>query len=131
MKKLSKKLNNINKTKTMLITIWSIIFLIIIIIIIFSAHNKRITTQYNYLENEFNKLGAKYAKDNNIYASKNNPLKIDVELFKDNSKIKKTKLYNSQCSGYIKIYYNDKKNKNIAKTYLNCKKYITPNYFKK
>ena len=130
MKKASKKLSNINKTKTMLITIWSIIFAIIIIIIIISAHNKRITTQYNDLENEFNKLGAKYAKDNNIYASKINPLKLDVEIFKDNSKIKKAKLYNSKCIGYIKIYYNDKKNKNIATTYLHCPKYTTPNYYK-
>ena len=112
-----------------IIYIWSVAVILILILIFGTASNNKLIDRYQNVENIINEAALKYVEVNEIYPSRDNKLKLDVEVLKDLNYVTSKEIDDDTCEGYSLVYYDDESDSYTSKTYINCKKYTTTDYF--
>lgn len=112
-----------------IIYIWSVAVILILILIFGTASNNKLIDRYQNIENIINEAALQYVEVNEIYPSRDNKLKLDVEVLKDLNYVTSKEIDDDTCEGYSLVYYDDESDSYTSKTYINCKKYTTTDYF--
>ena len=109
--------------------IWFIVIIFVCLFIAISSASKRQLNKYESFEKSMSEASLKYVEDKNIYATKSNKLKINLETLVDEKYLGSFAISDKSCDGISVVYYDDFKEEYIINSYLNCKKYTTDNYW--
>ena len=112
-----------------ILAVWLIVLILLVSFIGVSNNTRKFYSKYSQLEAVVSAKATKYVEDNNIYATQDHKLKLDLEILKSNNYISDQELTDETCSGISVIYYDDQKDEYVVDSYLNCDKYTTKNYW--
>ncbi len=113
-----------------LVYLWSIVLLIIITLIIGTFSNNKMLEKYHEAENNVNNAALRYVQNYNIYPTRDSKLNISLEVLKDLNLISQKDVGNDNtCKGYSILYYDDENESYVSKSYINCNKYTSDEYF--
>jgi hypothetical protein len=123
--------DKLNKTGKLIAKVWCVIAVIILVLLLLIGLNKTHTSKYEAFEEKMNEAIVKYYKDEEFYANEKSPIRVKVEELFDLKYLEEKDLPDSSCTGYSIVYSTDDDNTEIeSKSFLNCKKYTTENYYK-
>lgn len=83
LKSLGKKFTDLPKTTKYIIYVWVAVFIIVVALIFAGHNNNSFLQKYQSIENMMNEETLNYVKENSLYMSKDNKLKIDLEVLKE------------------------------------------------
>ena len=69
-----------------------------------------------------------YVTTYSLYPTKDSKLKLDLEILKEDNHIYPEDIKDKSCVGFSLIYYDDKDEKYVADSYINCEKYTTKGF---
>ena len=123
--------SSLSKTGKLIAKVWICIAIIILVLLLVIGINKGHTSKYEAFEEKMNEAVIKYYKAEEFYAYEKSPIKLRVEELFDLNYLDEKDLPDSSCTGYSIVYSTDDDNTEIkSKSFLNCKKYTTKNYYK-
>lgn len=135
MNKIVKKVKELwNKFMTLpnkvryIVYVWAIVFLIVIILIVASRNNNEFLKDYQNLESAMNTGALDYVNSHSLYPVKDNKLKLDLEFLKEDNYVYEEDINDKSCVGFSLVHYDDKEEKYVINSYINCDKYTTEGY---
>ena len=111
-----------------IIYVWTVILLVIVLFIVVSSSNNKFLKKYKDYENSFDQAALTYVKENNIFPTKEKPIKISLDMLKSYDYLSSDDIDDKSCIGYSKVYYDDDHSDYKIKSYINCDKYTSEGY---
>ena len=128
-KNILKKIKALPTKVKMIIVVWIIILIIIITLITMTSNNTKTLSTYQKYEQTINEAALKYVENNSYYGTRDKKLKVDLEELKDAKLITDSNIPDNSCKGYSLTYYDDETETFNSKTYINCSKYTSSDYY--
>lgn len=117
--------NNLAPKAKKIVTLWGIILLVIILFVVFSAINGSRIRKYKAIEKNVDAAMLDYVKTNDLHGSKEDRIKIDINVLLDESYLYDEGITDNKCEGYSTSYYDNEEKEFVTESYINCKNYIT------
>lgn len=111
-----------------IVYIWSVVFLIVVVLIVASRNNNEFLKDYQNLENAMSSGALDYVNSHSLYPVKDNKLKLDLELLTEDNYVYEEDINDKSCVGFSLVHYDDKDEKYVVSSYINCDKYTTDGY---
>lgn len=108
--------------------VWIVIFIIILVLIIGTSNNNKLISKYQGFEEIINTKALEYAERNELYATRDSKLPIDLEQLKESGYITTEDVDDNSCRAYSLVYYDDANEEYKSETYINCLKYKSKDY---
>lgn len=126
---LYKKFMELPKKVRYVIGIWVLVVVVLLVFIGGADGTNKFYSKYAAYEEAITKKALIYVNQNNIYATVDNKLIVDLEVLKENKLITDADIDDDTCEGISVVYYDDEKDDYVINSYLNCKKYTSKNYW--
>lgn len=111
------------------IGVWVAVVIILLVFIGGSDNSKKFYVKYAQYEKNVSARALSYVEQNSFYATKDNKLKLNLDVLKEENYVSKSDLDDDTCEGYSIIYYDDNKDEFVINSYLHCKKYTSEKYW--
>lgn len=126
---LYKKFMDLPKKIRYVIGVWVIVVVALLLFIGGANGSNEFYAKYAAYEKAISEKALLYVEQNNIYATVDNKLVVDLNILKEGKYVTKADIIDDTCDGISVVYYDDEKDEYIIDTYLNCKKYTSKNYW--
>lgn len=127
---LYKKFMTLPRKVRYVLGVWVIVVILLVSFISCANGSKKFYAKYTKFESDISVRAIEYVDANGFYATKDNELFLDLEVLKEGNYIGGSELVDDTCEGYSVVYYDDQKDEFKAKSYVNCKKYTSKDYWK-
>lgn len=126
---LYKKFMELPKKVRYVIGVWVLVVVILLVFIGGADSTNKFYAKYAKYEEAITKKALIYVNQNNIYATRDNKLIVDLEVLKEGNFVTKNDIDDDTCEGISVVFYDDEKDDYVIDSYLNCKKYTSENYW--
>ena len=125
-----KKFMQLPKKVRYILGVWVVVVILLLSFISCANSSKKFYAKYTKFEKDISVRAVEYVDNTGFYATRDNELILDLEILKEENFIGGSELIDNTCDGYSVVYYDDQKDEFKAKSYINCDKYTSKDYWK-